>query len=205
MSYSHLPPLTFPTFPEDPMELFHQWFQKATETELKDPNAMSLATATPDGIPSVRIVLLKGIQGEEFIFYTNLKSRKGDEISLNSHVSLCFHWKTIHRQIRIDGIAAPVTDAEANAYFRTRPKASQIGTWASHQSKPMHSRKELEESIAHFTTLFENKEVPRPPHWSGFHVTPQSIEFWEEQPFRLHHRVIYNRHKDGWEKTFLYP
>lgn len=194
-----------PTFPADPLILFQQWFEKAIETEPKDPNAMSLATATPDGIPSVRIVLLKDVHDGQFIFYTNLVSRKGVELSQNPHVALCFHWKMIHRSVRVEGIVHPVTDEEADAYFATRPKMSQIGAWASHQSTPLDDLNDLKEAIAHYTALYEQKTVPRPPYWSGYRVVPQSIEFWEEQPFRLHHRVLYKRQNDAWQRTLLYP
>lgn len=193
------------TPPSDPIELFNTWFQMAGESELNDPNAMALATVDDQGRPSVRIVLLKGIQDGKFIFFTNLESRKGRELAHNSHVSLCFHWKSLRLQIRIEGIASQVSDAEADAYFASRPVGSQIGAWASKQSHPLADRSELEEALASYSLKFGDDHIPRPSHWSGFEVTPDIIEFWEEQPFRLHNRLVYFHENDTWHTTKLYP
>lgn len=195
--------------PSDPFILFNQWFEEATQKELNDPNAMSLATVGLDGRPSVRIVLLKGIQDGKFIFYTNIESRKGEETLSCPFVSLCFHWKSLRRQIRIEGDAKQVSDDLADDYFASRPKDSQIGAWASQQSRPLSDRSELEESIAQYSLKFDNTLIPRPPHWSGFEITPHRIEFWEEQPFRLHNRVVYSKHpideESSWSQNRLYP
>lgn len=197
--------MTMMTPPEDPILLFNEWFQHAGEKELSDPNAMALATVNAYGQPSVRIVLLKGITDGQFVFFTNLESRKGHDIKANQSVALCFHWKSTHRQVRIEGQAIPVSETEADAYFSTRPVGSQIGAWASKQSQPLSDRGQLEEALAAYSLKFGDDDVPRPPHWSGFRIIPQEIEFWEEQPFRLHDRLVYTRNGPSWITKKLYP
>lgn len=191
--------------PEDPIVLFNDWFQEASKTELNDPNAMSLATVGADGKPSVRIVLLKSITNGNFVFFTNLDSRKGHDLKANKYAALCFHWKSLHCQVRIEGAVEPVSDAEADAYFVTRPVGSQIGAWASKQSHLLKDRSELEEALATYSLKFGDDHIPRPPHWSGFRIIPQEIEFWEEQPFRLHNRLVYTRNGSSWLTKKLYP
>lgn len=191
--------------PLDPIELFNTWFQKAGESEPNDPNAMTLATVDNQGRPSARIVLLKGIHDGQFVFFTNLESRKGRELSHNPNVSLCFHWKSLHLQVRIEGTAHQVSDQEADTYFATRAVGSQIGAWASKQSHPLSDRSDLEEALATYSLKFGDDHIPRPPHWSGFAVTPEIIEFWEEQPFRLHNRLVYFHENNTWQTIKLYP
>lgn len=191
--------------PEDPIVLFNDWFQQASKTELNDPNAMSLATVGADGKPSVRIVLLKSITDGNFLFFTNTESRKGHDLQANKYTALCFHWKSLHCQVRIEGDVEPVSDMEADAYFATRPVGSQIGAWASKQSHLLKDRSELEEALATYSLKFGDDYIPRPPHWSGFRIIPQEIEFWEEQPFRLHNRLVYTRNGSSWLTKKLYP
>lgn len=191
--------------PKDPISLFNDWFQQAGEKEINDPNAMSLATVDAQSKPSVRIVLLKGITDGKFIFFTNTESRKGIDLKTNPNVSLCFHWKSLRYQVRINGVAEPVSNEEADAYFTTRPVGSQIGAWASQQSRPLEDRSQLEAALAAYSLKFGDDDVPRPPHWSGFQITPQEIEFWEEQPFRLHNRLVYIRNGTTWQTKTLYP
>lgn len=192
-------------YPEDPFDLFNEWFHEAASQEINDPNAMSLATVSENGMPSVRIVLLKGLADNQFIFYTNLKSRKAKEIVHNPSVALCFYWKSLHKQVRVEGKCEEVSKEEADAYFATRAVGSQIGAWASQQSETLESRAILEESLAKYALEFGDNPVPRPPHWSGFKVSPSLIEFWQEQPFRLHDRIAYTLHPSGWTKKRLYP
>jgi pyridoxamine 5'-phosphate oxidase len=191
--------------PPDPISLFNDWFQQAGEKEINDPNAMALATVDKEGHPSVRIVLLKGINDGNFVFFTNLESRKGSDLKTNCHVALCFHWKSLRLQIRVEGVVEPVSNEEANAYFATRPVGSQIAAWASKQSRPLEDRSQLEEALAAYSLKFGDDNVPRPSHWSGFRVIPQEIEFWEEQPFRLHNRLVYTRNGSTWKTKTLYP
>jgi len=189
----------------DPLTQFHDWFEEAKRSEPNDPNAMALATATKDGMPSVRVVLLKGIDPRGFVFYTNLESRKGEELTGNPRASLCFHWKSLRRQIRIDGAIEVVSDAEADAYYASRPRDSRIGAWASIQSRPLENRDALKSRVAEFTEKFADADIPRPPFWSGFRVLPRRIEFWQDQPFRLHDRLVYTLGENGWTAGRLFP
>lgn len=190
---------------DDPFALFDEWYSQARETEINDSNAMALATADAQGHPSVRMVLLKGHSPDGFIFYTNYEGRKGGELLANPHAALLFHWKSWRRQIRIEGPVEPVDDATANAYFATRSRDSQLGAWASDQSRPLPDRAIFEQRFAEVQALFADKPVPRPPHWSGFRVVPQRIEFWEDRDHRLHHRRVFTRTGNGWDEGLLYP
>lgn len=194
----------------DPFALFSAWFAEAEASEPNDPNAMCLATATPEGAPSARMVLLKGLDGPEvpgrgFVFYTNLESRKGAEIAANPRVALLFHWKTLGRQVRVEGRAAPVSPEEADAYFASRARLSRIGAWASRQSRPLGSRAELEAAVEAFDSRFPGEDIPRPSTWSGFRLVPQRMEFWREMPFRLHDRLLFTRDGEVWRSGLLYP
>ncbi len=193
------------TTSKDPIALFRVWLTAAEKSEPNDPNAMTLATATPEGVPSARMVLLKEVDEHGFAFYTNLASRKATELKANSRAALCFHWKTLHRQVLVEGTVKPVDEAEADAYFASRPRMSRIGAWASQQSRPLAGRFELEKRVAEFTARFHVGSVPRPDFWSGFRLLPEQIEFWRERPFRLHDRMVYHRHEDGWLIERLYP
>lgn len=189
----------------DPIVLFHLWFKEAEGSEPSEANAAALATADGAGMPSVRMVLLKEADERGFVFYTNLQSRKGREIEVNSRAALCFHWKSLRRQVRIEGAVTLVSDQEADEYFATRPRQSQIGAWASAQSRPLSGTFELERRIAQYAVKFGFGKVPRPPYWSGFRVAPMRIEFWREKPFRLHERLVYHRDESGWRTERLYP
>lgn len=189
----------------DPFALFDAWFAEARASEPNDANAMALATTTPDGHPSLRMVLLKGHGPDGFIFYTNLDSRKGGELAANPHVALLFHWKSLRRQIRIEGPVSPVDDATADAYFATRSRDSQLGAWASDQSRPLDSRATFEARFAEMQARFEGQDVPRPPRWSGWRVAPQRIEFWQDREHRLHERNLFVRAGENWSKGLLYP
>ena len=189
----------------DPFAVFGEWLKAAEAAEPNDPNAMSLATVDANGMPNVRTVLLKGYDERGFVFYTNYESAKGRELLANPKAALNFHWKSLGRQVRVRGTIASVSAAEANAYFASRPRGSRIGAWASQQSRPLESRFALEKAVAAYTTKFALGEIPRPPHWSGFRLTPSEIEFWSAGTFRLHDRILFRRVGDGWRKTRLYP
>ena len=189
----------------DPIQRFADWIGEAEKTEPNDPTAMTLATATPEGVPSARMVLLKGVDERGFVFYTNMTSRKAKELSANPKAALCFHWKSVRRQVRVEGAVEPVSDGEADAYFAGRLRVSQLGAWASKQSQPLKGRFELEARVAKYTAKFNIGSVPRPPFWSGFRLAPECIEFWEDKPFRLHMRVVFHRVEGGWTTEELYP
>ncbi len=190
----------------DPLALFDQWFAAAQESEPNDPNAMALATAAADGTPSVRMVLLKGHGPDGFTFYTNARSRKGEEIRATMRAALLFHWKSLRRQIRIEGPLAEVTGAEADRYFHSRPRDSQIGSAASDQSRPLSDRALYLARVAELAARHPSGDLPRPPHWTGFRLAPAAIEFWLDRPNRLHDRRLFTRGADGaWTSTLLYP
>ena len=191
---------------DTPFTLFDSWFAEAQASEPNDPNAMALATVDADGRPSARMVLLKGHDTAGFVFYTNLESRKGLALAAHPHAALLFHWKSMKRQIRIEGAVEPVSDAEADAYFASRPRDSRIGAWASDQSRPLKNRAHFLTRIAEFAARYPVGEVPRPPHWSGFRLVPDRFEFWQDQAFRLHERRVFARGAKGvWEEGLLYP
>lgn len=190
----------------DPFDLFERWYGEAQEAEPNDPNAMALATATSDAAPSVRMVLLKGHDDRGFVFYTNTQSRKGGEVLANPQAALLFHWKSLRRQIRIEGPLEEVTSAEADAYFHSRPYVSQVGSAASDQSRPLDQRVTYERRVEQIQEACKQAgEVPRPPHWTGFRLNPQRMEFWLSRRNRLHDRRQFNRAGGGWSSTLLYP
>ena len=192
----------------DPIERFKAWLAEAREVPrslLPEPTAMALGTVSDDGKPSVRIVLLKDVDARGFVFYTNFDSRKGRELLIDPRAALCFHWQPLERQVRVEGVAAPVSDVEADAYFATRPRDSQIGAWASFQSSALESEARLVERVQEVEARFAGQAVSRPPHWSGFRVVPQFIEFWTGRPHRLHERELFERTGTGWTVRRLYP
>ena len=189
----------------EPFAPFERWFAAASKAEPL-AETMTLATATPGGMPSLRAVLLRGLDARGFVFYTNLASRKAEELLQNPRAALCFHWKSLGRQVRIEGTAEPVANDEADAYFASRPRDSQVGAWASDQSRPLASRAELERRFRMFTRQFADQQfVSRPAHWSGFRVVPQRVEFWGERPFRLHDRLVFIRENEEWRRERLFP
>jgi len=190
----------------EPFRLFSEWLAEASATEPNDPNAMALATLDAAGMPDVRMVLLKGFDEAGFVFYTNLGSAKGRQLAASPKAALLFHWKSLRRQVRVRGAVTPVSDAEADAYFASRPRLARIGAWASKQSAPIESRLALEKAVALYTAKFAVGEVPRPPHWSGFRIAAEQIEFWRDGAFRLHHRVLFTQTESGgWTKAILQP
>jgi pyridoxamine 5'-phosphate oxidase len=190
---------------QNPIELFKEWMAEAYKTEPNDPDAMALATVGADGKPSVRMVLLKKVDQDGFCFYTNMESRKGGELANNPNAALCFHWKSQHRQIRVEGkterLPAPLVDV----YFKTRHYLSRLGAWASQQSRPLANRKELEDRVAEYEKKFQGQEIPCPPHWTGFRIAPQKIEFWQEGKGRLHDRFLFTKTGEGWTLVRLNP
>ncbi len=189
----------------DPYELFGLWLTDAEGSEINDPNAMSLATVDQDGMPDIRVVLLKGFDRDGFVFYTNFESDKGRQLLGQPRAGLCFHWKSLRRQVRIRGTVEPVSSAEADEYYATRPRGSRIGAWASRQSRPLPDRATLEKAVADYEEKFEGEEPPRPDHWSGFRIKPVQMEFWHDRPFRLHDRVRFDSEGGDWRKGRLYP
>jgi len=190
----------------DPFALFAEWLAEATEREPNDPTGMALATVDEGGMPDVRMVLLKGYEDGGFVFYTNLESRKGRQLAAAPRAALLFHWKSLRRQVRVRGNVEPVSAAEADAYFASRPRGARIGAWASKQSEPLESRFALEKAVARYTAKHPVGEVPRPPHWSGFRIVPVEMEFWRDGAFRLHDRMRFSRATEGgWTKARLYP
>ncbi len=190
---------------EDPIALFEAWMAEAATSEPNDPNAVCLATATPEGRPSARMVLLKGVDARGFVFYTNLESRKGRELTANPFAAMTFHWKSLQRSVRVEGAVEAVSAEEADAYYASRARGSRIGAWASRQSRPLEGRFALEKAVAEYTMKFGIGEIPRPAFWSGFRLVPDRIEFWRNMPFRLHERRVFHRAGGGWETEMLYP
>ena len=189
----------------DPLRLFGEWLAEARASEPNDPEAMALATADAKGRPSVRIVLLKGYGPEGFVFYTNQRSRKAEELAVDPNAALLFHWKSLRRQIRIEGAVSLVPAAQSDAYFATRSRDSRLGAWASDQSQPLDSREQFEARYEATRARFEGHDVPRPPHWGGYSVAPERIEFWTDRPHRLHERRLFVRDREGWSEGLLYP
>jgi len=192
---------------QDPIALFAAWFAEAQASPLRDPTAMALATASKDLMPSVRMLLMKQFDHEGLVFYTNMTSAKAQDLQENPQACACFHWESLKRQVRVSGRVELVSDAEADAYFASRPRESQLGAWASLQSQAMRERAEFEARLEMVTRQYEGKSIPRPPHWSGFRMVPVRIEFWSDRPFRLHDRLVYSRSRPGdpWQTQILYP
>ncbi len=191
--------------PPDPLRRFAELYERALQSDILEPTAMTLATVGEGGRPSARVVLLKGFDAHGFVFYTNLESRKARELRAHPFAALCFHWQPLEQQVRVEGEARPVTDAEADAYFASRPRGSRIGAWASHQSRPLESRAVLEGRVAEFEARFGEGDIPRPETWSGFRLRPSRIEFWRDMPFRLHDRQVFHWTGGGWRTEALYP
>ena len=189
----------------EPYRLFAEWLAEATKAEPNDPTAMALATVDSDGLPDVRMVLLKGHDPDGFVFYTNTESAKGTELVGQPKAAAVFHWKSLRRQVRLRGPVTRVTDAEADAYFASRPRDSRIGAWASQQSRPLETRFALEKAVALQAARFGLGEIPRPPYWTGFRIAPVAMEFWQDKPFRLHDRIRFTATPDGWQRARLYP
>jgi pyridoxamine 5'-phosphate oxidase len=189
----------------DPIQLFLEWIEEAKKTNLPEPTAVVLATVSPNGQPSARVVLLKDVDAQGFVFYTNLESQKARDLKMQPVAALCFYWPPLAKQVRVEGPVESVSDVEADAYFATRPRGAQIGAWASQQSAPLESRAELEARVKQFEEKFSGREAPRPEFWSGFRVIPQRIEFWQSRENRLHDRLVYERQGDGWTMQMLYP
>ncbi len=190
---------------DDPFTLFDTWYAQARESEPNDPNAVALATADSDGRPSVRMVLLKGHGPDGFVIYSNRESRKAGDLAANPQAALLFHWKSLRRQVRIEGAVLLASDAESDAYFASRGRDSQLGAWASDQSRPLDSRETFEARFADVAARFEGGDVPRPPHWGGYRVVPSRIEFWQDRAHRLHERRLFVRDKDSWNEGLLFP
>lgn len=197
--------MTVTPISEDPFSLFASWLKEAEEKEINDPTAMALATVADDGMPSVRMVLLKGFDERGFVFYTNLNSRKGRHLAATPKAALCFHWKSLRRQVRIEGEVCPVSSEEADAYYNSRPRDSRIGAWASRQSQALEGRFVLEKRVAKYAAKFALGKIPRPEFWSGFRINPHLIEFWRDGAFRLHDRLVYHREGDSWTTERLFP
>ena len=191
----------------EPFALFERWFKEAKEKEPNDPNGMALATADANGLPDVRMVLMKDFDARGFVFYTNAESAKGTQLAENGRAALCFHWKSLRRQVRVRGIVSFVSDTEADAYFKSRDRGARLGAWASIQSRPLEDRLALEKRIADYALKYGVGEVPRPDFWRGYRVAPLAMEFWRDRPFRLHDRLVFTRGAPGeaWSKTRLYP
>jgi len=191
----------------EPFALFASWLREAETTEPNDPNAVALATVDKDGLPNVRMVLLKGFDSDGFVFYTNFESQKGQEILSQKKAAMCFHWKSLRRQVRLRGLVEVVSDKEADEYYKTRARGSRIGAWASKQSRPLEGRFALEKAVAEYTARYAIGDIPRPPYWSGFRIRPLSIEFWHDRQFRLHDRIEFRRDmpEGAWQKVRMYP